>query len=70
MKVFFCGFYSLWQRDTNKNDNSLLIQFFPNDTAFDIFSDEQLQAVFDLINDSPRKRLEFRFLAELLSNFL
>ena len=50
MKVFFCDPYSPWQRGTNENTNSLIIQFFPNGTSFDDFSDEQLQAVVDLIN--------------------
>ena len=70
MKVFFCDPYSPWQRGTNENTNGLLRQFFPKGTSFVDFSDEQLQAVVDLINNRPRKRLGFRSPAELLLNFL
>ena len=70
MKVFFCDPYSPWQRGTNENTNGLLRQFFPKGTSFDDLSDDQLQAVVDLINNRPRKRLGFRSPAELLLNFL
>ena len=70
MKVFFCDPYSPWQRGTNENTNGLLRQFLPKGTSFDDLSDEQLQAVVDLINKRPRKRLGFRSPAELLLNFL
>lgn len=69
MKVFFCAPYSPWQRGTNENTNGLIRQFFPKGSSFDDFSDEQLQAVVDLINNRPRKRLGFRSPAELLFNF-
>ena len=70
MKIFFCDPYSPWQRGTNENTNGLLRQFFPKGTSFDDFSDEQLQAVVDLINNRPRKRPCFRSTAELLLNYL
>ena len=70
MKVFFCDPYSPWQRGTNENTNGLLRQFFLKGTSFDDLSDDQLQAVVDLINNRLRKRLGFRSPAELLLNFL
>lgn len=69
MKVFFCDPYSPWQRGTNENTNGLLRQFFPKGTSFEDISDEQLQAVVDIINNRPRKRLNFLTPAELLMKF-
>ncbi len=70
MKVFFCDPYSPWQRGTNENTNGLLRQFFPKGSSFADITDEKLQAVVDLINNRPRKRLGFRSPTELLLNFL
>ncbi len=70
MKVFFCDPYSPWQRGTNENTNGLLRQFFPKGSSFVDITDEKLQAVVDLINNRPRKRLGFRSPTELLLNFL
>ena len=69
MRVFFCDPYSPWQRGTNENTNGLLRQFFPKGTSFADISEEQLQAVVDLINNRPRKRLGFLTPAELLMKF-
>jgi len=69
-KLFFCGPYSPWQRGTNENTNGLLRQFFPKGSSFADITDEMLQAVVELINNRPRKRLGFRSPAELLLNFL
>ena len=70
MKVYFCDPYSPWQRGSNENTNGLLRQYFPKRSSFADVSDEQLQAVVDLINNRPRKRLGFRSPAEVLLNFL
>lgn len=69
MKVFFCDPYSPWQRGTNENTNGLLRQFFPKGTSFVDFSDEQLQAVVDLINNRSRKSLNFLTPFEVLKKF-
>ncbi|MCI6686617.1 MAG: IS30 family transposase, partial [Ruminococcus sp.] len=39
--------------------NGLLRQFFPKGTSFANVSDDDLQRVVDLINNRPRKRLNF-----------
>ncbi len=69
MKVYFCDPYSPWQRGTNENTNGLLRQFFPKGTSFADISDDDLQAVVDLINKRPRKRLGFRTPFEVLKKF-
>ena len=69
MKVFFCDPYSPWQRGTNENTNGLLRQFFPKGTSFANVSDDDLQRVVDLINNRPRKRLNFLTPFEVLQKF-
>ena len=69
MKVYFCDPYSPWHRGTNENTNGLLRQFFPKGTSFDGISDSDLQTVVRLINNRPRKRLNFLTPAEVLLKF-
>lgn len=69
MKVYFCDPYSPWQRGTNENTNGLLRQFFPKGTSFADVSDEDLQRVVDMINNRPRKRLNFLTPYEVLKKF-
>lgn len=69
MKVYFCDPYSTWHRGTNENTNGLLRQFFPKGTSFDGISDSDLQTVVRLINNRPRKRLNFLTPAEVFLKF-
>ena len=69
MKVYFCDPYSPWQRGTNENTNGLLRQFFPKGTSFADITDAKLQEVVDLINNRPRKRLNFLTPFEMLKKF-
>lgn len=69
MKVYFCDPYSPWQRGTNENTNGLLRQFFPKGTSFADVSADDLQRVVDLINNRPRKRLNFLTPFEMLKKF-
>jgi len=66
MKVFFYDSYLPWKRGTNENTNGLLRQSFPKGSSFADVTDEMLQAVVDLINNRPSKRLGLRSPAELL----
>lgn len=59
MKVYFCEPYSPWQRGTNENTNGLLRQFFPKGTSFADISDDDLQNIVEMINNRPRKRLNY-----------
>lgn len=69
MKVYFCDPYSPWQRATNENTNGLIRQFFPKGTSFADITDDDLQYVVDLINNRPRKRLNFLSPYEVLKKF-
>ena len=69
MKVYFCEPYSPWQRGTNENTNGLLRQFFPKGTSFADISDKDLQLIVDMINNRPRKRLNYLTPFEVLKKF-
>jgi IS30 family transposase len=68
LKVFFCDPYSPWQRGTNENTNGLLRQFFPKKTSFSLVSPKVLDEVVALINNRPRKRLNWKTPAEVFFN--
>jgi IS30 family transposase len=59
MTIYFARAYASWQRGTNENTNGLLRQFIPKGTDFDTVSDNDLAKYVDLINNRPRKRLNW-----------
>ncbi len=52
--------YSPWQRGTNEQTNGLLRRYFPKGTDFSKVSHKQLQQSVRLINQRPRKSLNYR----------
>lgn len=65
LKVYFAKPYCSWQRGTNENTNGLLRQFFPKGTNLHDVSWQELESYTHLINDRPRKRLDYRTPAEV-----
>ena len=70
--VYFCDPHSPWQRGSNENINGLVRQYLPKGTDLSIYSQEQLDAIADEINDRPKKGLGVRsplaVYRELLNN--
>lgn len=69
-KVYFADAHSPWQRGSNENINGLIRFFFPRGTNFTKVTDQQLNAVLDLINNRPRKCLDFLSPVEFIKNVL
>lgn len=65
MDVYFCHKSSPWERGTNENTNGLLRQFFPKNTDLSKISETELQKYVDLLNNRPRKRLNYQTPAEV-----
>jgi transposase, IS30 family len=60
MAVYFCDPHSPWQRGSNENTNGLVRQYLPKGTVLSGYSQEQLDAIADQINNRPRKGLGVR----------
>ncbi len=65
-RCYFADPYSSWQRGTNENTNGLLRQFFPKGTDFNELSEEDIDKAASLINNRPRKCLNYRTPHEVL----
>ncbi|ARN57769.1 IS30 family transposase [Sedimentisphaera salicampi] len=62
----FADPYSSYQRGTNENTNGLLRQFFPKGTDFKKVSKAEIDKAVSLINNRPRKCLNYRTPNEVL----
>ena len=67
MDTYFADPYSSWQRGSNENANGLLRRFFPKGTDFSKVSDEELAECIALINNFPRKCLNWSTSAEVFA---
>jgi IS30 family transposase len=55
--MYFCESHSPWHRGSNENTNGLLLHYLPKGTDLSVYSQEQLDAIADEINNRPRKGL-------------
>lgn len=59
-KVFFTHPYSAHERGTNENTNGLIRYYFPKNTDFARVPEEDIKRVENLLNNRPRKALNYR----------
>jgi IS30 family transposase len=67
LDIYFAMPYRSWQRGTNENTNGLLRQFFPKGTDFTRISHRQVARVEQLLNERPRRRLDYKTPLEVLA---
>ncbi|WP_175616083.1 IS30 family transposase [Piscibacillus halophilus] len=60
IKIYFAEPYSSWQRGSNENANGLLREFFPKKTDLAKVSYTELEQALYLINNRPRKCLDWK----------
>lgn len=63
--IYFANPYHSWERGCNENFNGLLRQFFPKKSSFANIEQEEIENAVRLINNRPRKRLNYLTPAEV-----
>lgn len=59
IKVYFAHPHAPWERGTSENTNMLIRDFFPKGTDFSRISESKIKEVQDMLNDRPRKVLDW-----------
>lgn len=59
-EIYFARPYASWQRGSNENSNGLIRWYLPKNTDLDSLTDEEMSAIIKLINDRPRKCLNWK----------
>ncbi|WP_449405307.1 IS30 family transposase [Leucobacter celer] len=68
--MYFCDPHSPWQRGSNENLNGLVRDFYPKGTNFNQVTGEEIAHMQDLLNDRPRKTLDWATPRERLGTLL
>lgn len=59
LDFYFAKPYHSWERGANENTNGLIRQYFPKKTSFENISDDDVKRVEEILNNRPRKKLNF-----------
>jgi transposase, IS30 family len=60
LQVYYADPHHPWQRGTSENTNGLVRQFFPKGTPSGELSHERTSYIQTLLNNRPRKRLDYQ----------
>lgn len=59
ISTYFCDAYASWQKGSNENHNGILRRYIPKKTDFTSFTQTELDAIIQEINNRPRKCLNW-----------
>ena len=57
---YFAHPNAAWERGSNENAVGLVRQYFPKKQSFDPITNDDTELVMDLLNNRPRKCLDFK----------
>lgn len=69
-EVYFADPYCAWQKGTNENSNGLLREFYPKGMDLSQTNNNELKEKLELLNNRPRKCIDFKTPAEIFGDFL
>jgi len=67
MTSYFCEPYHSWEKGTVEQTNGLIRRYFPKKTNFNEISNDMIRYVEDLLNNRPRKCLNFKTPSEVFN---
>ena len=68
--MVFCDPYSSWQRGLNENTNGLIRDVYPKRTDFRCVNDRDLLKLQNILNNRPRKTLNYATPANEMVKYL
>ena len=68
LPIYYADPHRPWQRGTSENTNGLVRQFFPKGTPCSELSHERTSYIQTLLNNRPRKRLDYQTPNEVFHN--
>ena len=59
LKMYFCHTYASWEKGTVENTNGRIRRYIPKGESLDPFTKQQIQALEERLNQTPRKCLNY-----------
>lgn len=66
-KLFYCHAYCSSERGSNENNNRMIRRKAPKGTSFDAYTEDDIQAIEDWVNDYPRAIFNYHSAKEKLA---
>jgi IS30 family transposase len=66
LQTYFCDPYASWQKGSVENGNSLIRRYLPRKTNLSHITDQDIYAIQETINNTPRKILDYKTPKEVM----